>query len=419
MAPHWEDLEDASSDRGAGCDTDGASDAGLCVRGATVRPRRLTIVAIVLAGCVFCAGPALIAISVRTGPPTIVSDPRTSPSAPSPPLFPHGARRLLTAAAPPLMRYPVPSIKAQPPSASSPATPAPPAPSARAPSHLLSRAPPPPSSPSLFHLNRRAVLGSLLTKATTQVPIPPALMPHAQPLPSAPLLLIAHLNRRFVAGAPSESLFEAGVVVHVLDGYEKSDAPWTFDPSSPTGDRASASIVNARHPDIYENLLRPVGFRRLPGFVLADSPTRERLSCSYSREGGTNGCRQNCDHSRNNSNCVPGCTVKECQGGEAGVCFFSPGRLKEMLETHDRQRRPGHHSSCSYNEVCLPVSACVSWLEGGAACGRSVGIGCVVGRRIRSRHIAGCTPYGPTLRHCSPPLPRRSVRPIKPVCSQQ
>jgi hypothetical protein len=180
------------------------------------------------------------------------------------------------------------------------------------------------------------------------VPIPPA---QALSLVSRSLPLITQLNRRFVAGAPSNSLYEAGVPLHVLDGYERSNAPWSFDPSSPTGDRASASIVNARHPDVYENLLRPVGSQRMPGFVLADAPTKERLSCSYFRDGGTNSASQNCDHT--DTSCASGCIASWCEGDMDWYCAFPPWRLKDMMEAHDREVWRGHHPHWSYNELVL------------------------------------------------------------------
>jgi hypothetical protein len=164
-----------------------------------------------------------------------------------------------------------------------------------------------------------------------------------------PLPLIADLNRKFALGAPSNSLSEAGVVMRVLDGFERSDAPWAFDPSSPTGDRASASIVNARHPDIYENLLRPIGWQRMPGLVLADAPTQERLSCAYWRDGGTD--IQTCSHS--DPECRPGCT-NWCKGDMDWYCAFPPWRLQEMMEAHDR-KLSGHRRHWAYNEVSARV----------------------------------------------------------------
>jgi len=158
------------------------------------------------------------------------------------------------------------------------------------------------------HVKRRALEGNLLTPAPPQVPSPPSLRQRVlQPLIPA-LPLIGRLNRRFAVGAPSNVLSEAGVLMHVLDGFERSDMPWVFNPSEPTGDRASVSIVNARHPDVYENLLRPIGWQRMPGFVLADAPAKKRLSCAYFRDGGTNGQRQNCDH--DDPECQPGCTAR-------------------------------------------------------------------------------------------------------------
>jgi hypothetical protein len=171
-------------------------------------------------------------------------------------------------------------------------------------------------------------------------------LPQASILHALPIL--AELNRRFVAGAPSNSLAAAGVPLHVLDGFEKSATPWVFDVSRPSADRASASIVNARHPDVYENLFRPVGYRRMPGFVLADHPTEDRLLCSYWRDGGT--WNRNCDHL--DEECRPGC-IRWCQEQEEWMCAFQPARLQEIMEAEDREKQPGHHRRWGYNELIL------------------------------------------------------------------
>jgi hypothetical protein len=218
--------------------------------------------------CVLCAAVLLafsrVARSART--PITVFGPAPHPSSTPPPSLPK-ARLSAAAAAPPLKRY---HSTAQPPS------------------RPRSRVPSPAGSPPLLHLKRRAVVDTPLSPSPPPAPTPPALWPQTLPLSSRSSPLTAHLNRRFVAGAPSNSLSEAGVPLHILDGFERSDKPWKFDPSDPIGDRASASIVNARHPDVDENLLRPVGSQRMPGFVLADAPTQEQLSCAFSgMEGRT------------------------------------------------------------------------------------------------------------------------------------
>ena len=62
------------------------------------------------------------------------------------------------------------------------------------------------------------------------------------------------LNRRFRSGAPSNHLEEAGVLLRTFDGEELASLPWLPNHALPHGDRLSASLVNARHPDIYSDV---------------------------------------------------------------------------------------------------------------------------------------------------------------------
>lgn len=383
----------AGSDGGVSHDADCASDAGLRERRANLASRRLTIVAFVLSGCIICgAGPliapmalnAMLGRSILTPPPIIVVDlPSAASPLPSPPSLPEANPSLAAAAsppaAPPRIRWPAQVMSSRTPLAQSLPVPSSPP---LAPSTLSIRTPlwpgtpPPPSSPTLspvVHVNRRAVNDkNPPTPAPRQVPSPSPRWHQASSLPIPTLQLIAHLNRRFVTGAPSNSLSEAGVLMHVLDGYENSDMPWSFNPSNPAGDRTSASVVSARHPDIYEDLRRPIGHQRWPGFVLASAPVQERLSCAYCGDIGT--ARQRCDHL--DPECRPGCTLPWCEGStDWPKCTFPPWRLKEMLELFDSRMTPGHHPHWGYNEVCT----CVCWWREGAGKvdgGREGGLRC-------------------------------------------
>ena len=75
-----------------------------------------------------------------------------------------------------------------------------------------------------------------------------ALTPLPNHVPSASQVASV-LNGRFARGAPSERLEDAGVLLHTLDGSEHPNHPWK---SERAGDfPIVASLVNARHPDIY------------------------------------------------------------------------------------------------------------------------------------------------------------------------
>jgi hypothetical protein len=232
------------------------------------------------------------------------------PELPPPPLTPPSRATL-----PPHPATPAPLRRPHPPP---PATPPPPPPS-----------PPPPSPPP--------------------PPPPPSPSPEPPPPPRPPPLpLLASLNGRFASGAPSNDLATAGVLVRVLDGEERTDAPWEGDPGKREADFASASIVNRRHPDVYECLTCPVGKRRMPGFVLSSSAaTQERLSCSYFKDGGT--LSMQCNH--RDPLCRPGCAREACENGRVWNCHYQATRLQAMMERQDAETPQGHVSEWGYNEV--------------------------------------------------------------------
>jgi len=130
------------------------------------------------------------------------------------------------------------------------------------------------------------------------------------------------LNERFRRGVPSNRLREAGVVLRVFDGMENPAAPWRapeadkqgYAPPSWRGTSAQeflpASIVNARRPEIYQDIwAAPVWKYRmhpeaaLPGFagLIFDSSeaVERRIKCSAGRDfasvGVPGGCRYDKD----------------------------------------------------------------------------------------------------------------------------
>jgi len=159
---------------------------------------------------------------------------------------------------------------------------------------------------------------------------------------------------------PSNSIAEVGVMVHVLDGFERWDRPWDFDSATRKGSFACVTVVNARHPDIFEMPTNPFGRRRMPGFVLSDAPSMQmRLVCAYSNNGWSNGVPE-CN--KTDPECRPGCwdwcdglpTVKK----KPHWCSFPPWRLKEAMEEQDQLYSFGHHerryvNDQKFNEVCL------------------------------------------------------------------
>jgi len=138
--------------------------------------------------------------------------------------------------------------------------------------------------------------------------------------------------------------------MRVLDGEESSVSPWQGVPGKRQGDRASASLVNLFHPDLYENLNIPVGKRRMPGFVITSSAAaQERIVCSYYKDGAT--LAKQCSHT--DPECRPGCANNWCENGLRWNCDYQPWRLKEMMERQDKETPRGHISLWGYNEVIL------------------------------------------------------------------
>eukprot|EP00967_Tisochrysis_lutea_P135782 scaffold241393_cov32-Tisochrysis_lutea.AAC.2 len=142
--------------------------------------------------------------------------------------------------------------------------------------------------------------------------------------------------------------------MRVLDGEERSDYPWEGDETKREGDRASCSLVNRRHPDVYECLTCPVGKKRMPGFVIASSSAaQERIVCSYYKDGGT--LAKQCDHS--DPSCRPGCANLWCENGRLWNCDYQPHRLKDMMDRQDKEMPQGHIKEWGYNEVRIAARA--------------------------------------------------------------
>ena len=149
--------------------------------------------------------------------------------------------------------------------------------------------------------------------------------PPAPPPIQTPCPLCARLNERWGAGRPTGNWSDAGVLVHVLDGdgitmhgfdggppdlNDPLKHAWTSNTAAwKGGDRLSASLINARHPDVFRCLngcLDAAGeqMRDLPGLVLSpsDSVVR-RISCMTWHDAGSL-----------NYNCRP-LTTPGCVGG--------------------------------------------------------------------------------------------------------
>lgn len=111
-------------------------------------------------------------------------------------------------------------------------------------------------------------------------PRPPPAVKHSLPPPPLPLRVLpeadirnaiaGRLNARFQMGHPSNSLAEAGVLIHLFDGDEERRTPWLS-----RGDSQwwSSSIINIRAGNLFADH---------SGLVI--SPEHTRLHCSYPGE---------------------------------------------------------------------------------------------------------------------------------------
>ena len=161
--------------------------------------------------------------------------------------------------------------------------------------------------------------------------------------------MVSRLNAQFLAGRPSDTLDEAGVLVRQIDALvdHEGTAPWEVTFYTHLRDRLAASIVNAKLPFMFST--------SAVGFVLSTSKLQEALWCSYPRDGNSMSAA---DH---------GCASKGAIGS-----FKS---LERMLIYHGNHLAPTRsclwgkpdvddRSNCRYNEVVLKSDVYAAQLPG-------------------------------------------------------
>lgn len=147
------------------------------------------------------------------------------------------------------------------------------------------------------------------------------------------------LNERYMAGRPSNTLTETGVLVHVLDGVGIDEArPWESKAvtrgEGGAGAFLSASLFNARK--------LPHGLYS-GGMALVVSP-RSMLRCAYPQDSGTKSWTASKAATINGQR-QPGCGPRMCTASDAPFptprndqgypCAFPPAMLRQCLETFD------------------------------------------------------------------------------------
>mmetsp|Transcript_56430 Transcript_56430/g.101148 ORF Transcript_56430/g.101148 Transcript_56430/m.101148 type:complete len:327 (+) Transcript_56430:61-1041(+) len=114
----------------------------------------------------------------------------------------------------------------------------------------------------------------------------------------------ARINARFGSGRPSKKLDEAGVVVHAFDGDILPPGAVDEDGMFASLDHWSASVINARVPQMYLGHPEDDLHSKHAGFVISPTSAAANLLCSYDHDGWTmtlNPCTPF------TSGCVPGC----------------------------------------------------------------------------------------------------------------
>ena len=149
--------------------------------------------------------------------------------------------------------------------------------------------------------------------------------------------MVSDLNRRFSEGAPSNSLEEAGVLVHMFDNTENWSAGRGFEPctdltSCKNGqleDHWSCSVINKAHPTLFTG--GAAAGRSNGGIIL--NPRVTELLCAYGADVGS--------HEKP----LGGCQDRgaSCLRSYSWDCAWPPTKLKGMMKAQ----------TGAYNEVIV------------------------------------------------------------------
>lgn len=206
-----------------------------------------------------------------------------------------------------------------------------------------------------------------------------------EPLPPTVASVIGMLNERFRAGVASNDLAAAGLLLHQFDSMDDPDPrgqPWVpgagkpVHEGYPSGDRVSATLVNAHmKPEPAPQAHRiPLYSLSLAGIIL--SPERNTLKCSFAFDAGT--LERTCLEP--SETCIPGCTHPSIRGHPAlwcernnhrWPCAWRPSDLHQMLEVREELRTLGQKPDGKfwddhkfYDELVFDSKVFVSQLPG-------------------------------------------------------
>ena len=151
-------------------------------------------------------------------------------------------------------------------------------------------------------------------------------------------------------GAPSNSLFDAGIVVRQIDALTQFDStsggPWGLSANRNYSDRLSASVVNSAAPYMFST--------SAIGFILR--PSDLKLFCSYIRDGNSMDAALNGEKH--------GCGGVDFYGKP--LAYLGMATLKAMMTKQLSEMRPNafcvwkgavqdsaDRSDCQYNELVI------------------------------------------------------------------
>ena len=210
---------------------------------------------------------------------------------------------------------------------------------------------------------------------------------YCEPLPPTVESVIGLLNARFRAGVASSDLAAAGLLLHQFDSMDDPDPqgkPWVPGAAAatgiyqgyPSGDRVSATLVNARmqpEPAPYAHRI-PLYSANLAGIIL--SPKRNTLQCSFAFDAGT--LERSC--MTPSETCTPGCTHPSDRGHpplwcepshHPWPCAWRPRDLDKMLAVREELREVGRKPVGKfwddhkfYDELIFNSTAFLSQLPG-------------------------------------------------------
>ena len=200
------------------------------------------------------------------------------------------------------------------------------------------------------------------SSAPPPLPKPPPTPPAPGRPPYPPGDAVERINRRFREAQPSNSLDEAGVLLHQFDQIEADGRPWEacsgarcYCQGAYIPGRLSAMLIYYGLRDRADRVAIPLPFGDRGGLVL--SSTALELECMYGVDGSTVFQRNDPGH--------PGCPAPNefCDAGNpdinGGLCGFggwpigawSPRDLKAFLQMHSihgtSYNQPGFHSGCT------------------------------------------------------------------------